>query len=161
GGKVPGILAVHRVEGAGARGEGRGAGAAGVLPVEEGPSVFAAEQVKVAVAVRGARDGGGMESNVLAVHRVEGAGARGGGRGVRGAGVLPVAKRPKDFAAQQVKVAVAVQVPQRRLREVPGVLPAHRVEGAGARDEDRGVGAARVLPVEERPIAVAAEQVKV
>ena len=86
------IDAVERVGSAGALGEGRGDGRAGVLEIAQGAVVFSDDGVEVAVAVEVGETGRAAGPRSDAVERIGGAGPLGEGRHSGRAGILEIAQ---------------------------------------------------------------------
>ena len=111
---VPHIDAVERIGGAGARGEGRRDGRAGVLEIVQGADVFPDDGVEVAVAVEVGEARRAVVPHIDAVERIGGAGALGEGRRGGRAGVLEIAQGAVVCPDDGVEVAVAVEVGEAR-----------------------------------------------
>ena len=75
--QAPDIDAVERICGAGARGEGRRAGRAGVLEIAQGAVDFPDDGVEVAVAVEVGEAGRAVGPHIDGVERIGGAGLLG------------------------------------------------------------------------------------
>ena len=111
---VPHIDAVERIGSAGALGEGRRGGRAGVLEIAQGAAEFPDDGVEVAVAVEVGEARRAEEPHIDAVEWIGGAGALGEGRRGGRAGVLEIVQGAADFPDDGVEVAVAVEVGEAR-----------------------------------------------
>ena len=119
------IDAVERIGGAGARGEGRRDGRAGVLEIVQGAVAFPDDGVEVAVAVEVGEARRAADPHIDAVERIGGAGPLGEGRRDGRAGVLEIAQGAVDFPDDGVEVAVAVEVGEAGRAVAPTSTPSN------------------------------------
>ena len=138
--KIPTVDAVERIGGAGARGEGRRDGRAGVLEIAQGAVVCPDDGVEVAVAVEVGEAGRAGGPHIDAVERIGGAGARGEGRRDGRAGVLEIVQDAVVFPDGGVEVAVAVEVGEAGRASDPHIDAVERIGGAGLLRERRDGG---------------------
>ena len=132
---------VERIGGAGALGEGRRGGRAGVLEVVQGAVACPDDGVEVAVAVEVGEAGRAFVPHIDAVERIGGAGARGEGRCNRRAGVLEIVQVAVTFPDDRVEVAVAVEVGEIRRAGESHIDAVERIGGAGLlRERERRDG---------------------
>ena len=129
--------AVERIGGAGARGEGRRNGRAGVLEIAQGAVALPDDGVEVAVAVEVGEAGVAEDPHIDAVERIGGAGARGEGRRGGRAGVLEIVQVAFELPDDGVEVAVAVEVGEAGRAEAPHIDAVERIGGAGLLGEIR------------------------
>ena len=159
--EVPHIDAVERIGGAGALGEGRRDGRAGVLEIVQGAVAFPDDGVEVAVAVEVGEARRAGEPHIDAVERIGGAGALGEGRRGGRAGVLEIVQGAVEFPDDGVEVAVAVEVGEARRAVVPHIEAVERIGGAGALGEGRRNGRAGVLEIVQGAVDVPDDGVEV
>src|SRR5262245_10935361 len=108
------VEAVERARGAGELDEVRRRGRSRVLPDAEDSRVVARDEVEVAVGVEVDESGSRAEVRAEACEGIRGAGARGEGRRGGGARVLEVEEAAEVLSRDQVEVAVAIEVAERR-----------------------------------------------
>ena len=139
----PHIDAVERIGGAGALGEGRRGGRAGVLEIVQGAVVFPDDGVEVAVAVEVGEARRAAEPHIDAVERIGGAGLlrerRDGGGEAGGVGDLELEAAARGRRIGGIGVGQVLDQrldPRRRRRRVEG--DGQRAAGAAreAADED-------------------------
>jgi hypothetical protein len=123
--------AVERIGGAGALGEDRRGGRAGVLEIVQGAVVVADDGVEVAVAVEVGEAGRAAILKIDSVERIGGTGPLGEGRRDGGAGVLEIVVMAEVVPDDGVEIAVAVEVGEAGRAEVPNIDAVERVGGAG------------------------------
>ncbi len=123
--------AVERIGGAGALGEDRRGGRAGVLEIVQGAVVVADDGVEVAITVEVGEAGRAAILKIDSVERIGGTGPLGEGRRDGGAGVLEIVVMAEVVPDDGVEIAVAVEVGEAGRAEVPNIDAVERVGGAG------------------------------
>ena len=146
---IPHIDGVERIGGAGARGEGRRGGRAGVLEIVQEAIVFPDEDIEVAVAIEVGENRRAVKAHIDAVERIGGARLLGEvRRGVVRRGVEEIAQGAVFTDSHEgVEVAVAVEVGEVGRGEEPDIDAVERIGGAGALGEGRDLGCADVLEI--------------
>ena len=120
---VPHIDAVERIGGAGALGEGRRDGRAGVLEIAQAAVLSPTTASRSPSPSRSAKLGVALSSHIDAVERIGGAGALGEGRRGGRAGVLEIVQGAVVVPDDGVEVAVAVEVGEAGRAPVPTSTP--------------------------------------
>ena len=157
--QAPDIDAVERIGGAGARGEGRRAGRAGVLEIAQGAVDCPDGGVEVAVAVEVGEAGRAVEPHIDGVERIGGAGLL--GENWRRRRVGEIVQRAELFPDDGVEVAVAVEIGEAGRAEQPQIDAVERIGGAGALGESRRGGRAGVLEIVQVAVNVPDDGVEV
>ena len=158
--QAPDIDAVERICGAGARGEGRRAGRAGILEIAQGAVDCPDGGVEVAVAVEVGEAGRAVEPHIDGVERIGGAGLLGENWRLA-AGVEEIVQRAELFPDDGVEVAVAVEIGEAGRAEQPQIDAIERIGGAGALGESRRGGRAGVLEIVQVAVNVPDDGVEV
>ena len=156
----PHIDAVERIGGAGALGEGRRNGRAGVLEIVQVAVEFPDDGVEVAVAVEVGEARRAEGSYVDSVEWIGGAGLLREIRRRRRR-VEEIAQAAVVSPDDGVELAVAVEIGEAGRAAVPHIDAVERIGGAGARDEGRRGGRSGVLEIVQGAEALPDDEVEV